>query len=191
MKKEIILIRHTTPAVEKGICYGQLDLDVAESYQNELDEIKNTIAFKHFDAIYSSPLIRCKKLADDLFPHATIHTDDRIMELNFGDWEGKHWNGIERYSIDNWSDDFINQGPPNGEKFSELIERTNQFFSDLAAEVSESMAVVTHSGVIRAALMKYLSIPPQNIFNLNLNYGCIIKLTQHKEGYHQVEFLKG
>ncbi|MCU4166523.1 alpha-ribazole phosphatase [Carboxylicivirga caseinilyticus] len=189
--QEIYLIRHTTPKVEKGICYGQLDLDITDSYEDELKQIRNTILHKQFDDVYSSPLIRCRKLANDLFENVYIQIDNRIMELNFGDWEGKPWKEIERLSIDKWSNDFINQSPPNGEKFSELISRINEFFSILKEKVHNKIAIVTHSGVIRVVLMKYLSIPPENIFNLNLNYGCVIKLTIHDGGYHQVEFLKG
>jgi len=33
---EIYLIRHTTPDVAKGICYGQTDLDVANTFEEEV-----------------------------------------------------------------------------------------------------------------------------------------------------------
>ena len=31
----IHLIRHTTPDIETGICYGQTDLDVSDSFEKE------------------------------------------------------------------------------------------------------------------------------------------------------------
>jgi alpha-ribazole phosphatase len=36
----IFLIRHTTPAVAKGICYGQTDLDITESFVEEAEAIR-------------------------------------------------------------------------------------------------------------------------------------------------------
>ena len=36
---EIYLIRHTTPKIEKGICYGQADLNVADSFEEEINVI--------------------------------------------------------------------------------------------------------------------------------------------------------
>ena len=36
---EIYLIRHTTPLIEKGICYGQTDLDITESFEEEVSMI--------------------------------------------------------------------------------------------------------------------------------------------------------
>ena len=56
---EIYLIRHTTPLVEQGICYGQTDLDIAHNFQEEVEDIK--VALQHFnpDKVYTSPLMRC------------------------------------------------------------------------------------------------------------------------------------
>ena len=40
MSMEIYLIRHTTPNIEKGICYGQADLDITETFLEEVEAIK-------------------------------------------------------------------------------------------------------------------------------------------------------
>ena len=191
MKKEILLIRHTTPEVEKGICYGQLDLDVTANFKQEASDIAQSISGFNPDAVFSSPLQRCRKLANHLFPNISIDIDERIMEMNFGQWEGQKWEGIERFTMEQWSNDFLNQSPPDGEKFSELLARTNDFFEYLENSDKKYLAVVTHSGVIRSALHKYLAIPPNKIFNLDLHYGCIIKITFKGNNYYQVEFLKG
>jgi len=41
--KEIYLIRHTTPKVEKGICYGQTDLNLADTFEQEKERILKII----------------------------------------------------------------------------------------------------------------------------------------------------
>lgn len=85
---EIYLIRHTTPAVEKGVCYGQSDLDVTDSFIAEAMAIKPHLP-EHIEQVHSSPLQRCSKLAQYLFPmHAHTHHDD-LMEINCGHWELK------------------------------------------------------------------------------------------------------
>ena len=38
--KEIYLIRHTTPEVEKGVCYGQTDLNLKNTFPQEAKRIK-------------------------------------------------------------------------------------------------------------------------------------------------------
>ncbi len=191
MTKEILLIRHTTPEIQQGICYGQLNLDVADTFQDESGLIQNSINGYRPQAVFSSPLKRCSILASSLFPKHNIEMDDRLMEINFGDWEGEPWDNFERAIMDRWAKDFIDLRPPNGESFKELILRSETFMEQILNTNNEKIAVVTHSGVIRSILTKYLHIPPQSIFNLHLNYGCIVKISIKGSNYHQVEFVKG
>jgi len=83
---EIYLIRHTTPAIAKGICYGQTDLDVTDSFEAEVMSIKEHLP-KNIQAVYSSPLQRCRKLAEAIFPKHPVQLFDDLMELNCGDWK--------------------------------------------------------------------------------------------------------
>jgi len=63
---EIYLVRHTTPNVKKGICYGQTDIDInSYTFESELCEIKNKLP-SDIDRFYCSPLMRCLKLAKKL-----------------------------------------------------------------------------------------------------------------------------
>jgi len=89
---EIYLIRHTTPAVERGICYGFADIDVAPTFETEAARVKGLLPDKPMD-VYASPLQRCSKLATYLFGH-TFTTDERLKELNFGDWEMQRWDDL-------------------------------------------------------------------------------------------------
>lgn len=189
--KQLLLIRHTTPDVEVGVCYGQLDLDVSDSFIREAQSIQDLIRYLKVDKVYSSPLIRCSKLATYLYPKQKATLDKCLMELNFGDWEGLIWSDIPKESMDAWAPNFLTQRPPNGETFSELLERLELFDNDNLSPSNEKIALITHSGIIRAFLMKYLNIPSKNIFNLHLNYGCVIQIDFKSDEYHQVKFLKG
>ena len=76
---DIYLIRHTAPLVDKGICYGQTDLDVTDSFEAELEQIRPHIP-GDIKKVYSSPLQRCLKLATALFPNQPISTHNDLME---------------------------------------------------------------------------------------------------------------
>ncbi|MBK3519269.1 alpha-ribazole phosphatase [Carboxylicivirga marina] len=188
---EIWLIRHTTPNIDKGICYGQLNLDVADSFNDEVEHIKLLLSNNSFDKVFTSPLLRCTALAKRLFPSEDIHFEEQIKEINFGDWEGQKWDEINKQQLNVWSHDFLQQSPPNGENFSALLERALNFNNTLANSNLDKAAIVTHSGIIRAFLMEYLEIPATKIFNLELSYGAIIKITIHSSDYKQVQFIKG
>lgn len=189
---ELLLIRHTTPDVASGICYGQTDLNVNGTFDKESKEIKNIIADLKPEHVYSSPLIRCHQLAKELFPYQPIQTDDRLMEMNFGKWEGLKWSEIPKNELDTWANDFINLAPPLGESFAAFMNRITVFEEEVLNKLTqEKIALITHSGVIRSFLMKYLAIPEDKIFNLHLNYGAVIKIDIHSEQYSQVKILKG
>ena len=99
------LIRHTTPKVAIGVCYGQLDLDVTDSFSQEAQAVLAKFKGDHPAVCYSSPLQRCAKLAETL-PFGRPQHDERLKELNFGAWEGQVWDDIPRHEIDHWWSDF-------------------------------------------------------------------------------------
>ncbi len=172
---EIILVRHTTPDIAKGICYGQSDIPVTDTFHKELEQIKTALANYKFDAIYSSPLIRCKHLAESL--GTTIMFDDRLLELNFGDWELKNWNDIPKEDLDYWMENFVTIPATNGESYQDLQQRTTRFLNEIAQLNHKTVLIVTHAGVIRSLWAYNSETPLENSFDLKLSYGEILKLT--------------
>ena len=57
---EVCLIRHTKTAVIPGTCYGNSDVDVADSFLEEAGKVRESLKGERFDAVYSSPLQRCR-----------------------------------------------------------------------------------------------------------------------------------
>src|SRR5699024_3948215 len=91
---EFYLIRHTTPDIDKGICYGQQDLALADSFSADSRTLRATRPDRYENfRLYRSPLKRCSKLAAELAKDEII-TDERLMELDCGAWEGQAWDDI-------------------------------------------------------------------------------------------------
>ncbi|MBL4559759.1 MAG: alpha-ribazole phosphatase [Labilibaculum sp.] len=145
---EIYLIRHTKVDIEQGICYGQKDVDLAKSYPEELNAVKEKLQGIDFDLVLSSPLSRAKKLASDIFGDQ-VEEDKRLMELNFGDWEGKVWDEIKDPLFPAWMEDFVNKKCSNGESFVMLRDRVLEFWNEIKSKDCKKIAIFTHGGVIR------------------------------------------
>lgn len=97
---EIYLVRHTETICEKGVCYGQSDVGLAEPFDSVFENIVSQLPSEAI--IFSSPLKRCVILAE--YIQNTIKTisfekEDRLMEMNFGDWEMKNWNQSQKKLI--------------------------------------------------------------------------------------------
>src|ERR1700752_143379 len=98
---EVYLIRHTTPQIEKGICYGQSDIPLADTFNTESKELLDYLSIS-FDAVFSSPLGRCTQLARLINCEQEIIYDDRLKDMNFGNWEMTKWNEINQHILDEW-----------------------------------------------------------------------------------------
>lgn len=175
----IHIIRHTTPNIDTGICYGQTDLSLADTFEAESAQVLKKLLTR-YDAVFSSPLKRCDLLSKKL---ETDHhqSDDRLMEYNFGDWELLPWSDFTSSEAQSWMQDFVNQPAPNGDSMLSMQARVNDFWADLLASDHKKVAVVTHSGVQRLIHAAILETPIQHVFRLQLDYGSILEVNSNKE----------
>lgn len=176
---EIVLIRHTTPNIEKGICYGRSNIDVAHTFVEEIKPILNLVSTQKFDAIYSSPLLRCKRLAE-LISNNVIF-DNRLMELNFGDWELQPWNQIPKEELNAWMDNFVNATTKNGESYLDLHERATDFILDIFERKYQKVLIVTHAGVMRSLWAFWNKIPLEKSFDLEIKYGEVLIINTERK----------
>ena len=143
---EIFLIRHTTPLVAKGTCYGQTDLDVTESFSQEASAILEHIP-TNIIKVYSSPLQRCAKLANTLFPSHSIEWHNDLMELNCGEWEMLEWDNIPKAEIKPWMDNFVHVQVPGGESYAQLHQ-----IGSISIESSFSAFQLHYGAVVKIKL---------------------------------------
>lgn len=145
----MILLRHPTPDVAPGTCYGRLDIGVAKGAGREIARALDRLG--PVTRLYSSPARRCTALSGAIGRARGVEVvaDARLLELDFGDWEGRLWRGIDRAETDLWTSDSFNRRPPGGESFAELSARVRAALT----EIGDDAVVVTHAGPIRAAWM--------------------------------------
>ena len=173
---EIYLIRHTTPQIAKGICYGQTDLDVTETFFDEANLIKQHLP-QNLETIYSSPLKRCSKLAKALFPQQNIVLHSQLKEIDCGIWEMQHWDLIPKQDLDPFMADFVNIAMPQGESYVDLYGRVIKCFNNIITQ-PKPLVIVTHGGVIRSILSHITNTALSDSFNaFKLYYGCVVRLS--------------
>lgn len=172
---QLYLIRHTTPDVPPGVCYGQSEIGLTDSFAWEAQTIRDKLADIPFTACYSSPLQRCARLARELFAGEPRH-DARLRELAFGQWELQPWQAIPQEEMERWSTDWVTLAPPGGESFAELHQRAGAFLHDLRQKHDGPVLAVTHSGVIRALLAEASGLPLTAVFRFRLDFGGVTRL---------------
>ena len=171
----LTLIRHTAVDVAAGICYGQSDVALADSFETEASAVQKQLLNKHFDAVYSSPLQRCTKLAHFCGYNNPI-LDNKLLELNFGAWELQEWDQIQDPQLNHYFENWIDRAPTHGESFRELVARVANFMEELKATPHQNIAIFSHGGVIRALWLIINKIEIENAFDLELDYGQVLEI---------------
>ena len=175
----LLLIRHADPAEEvRGRCYGGLDVGLSARGRERARELAEALGGTGLDAVYASPRRRALETAAALGPAPIV--DDRLRELEFGEFEGRTYDEIaashpEIYRC--WMETPTEVRFPGGESYADLRSRALEAAADLRARhAGETVAAVTHAGVVRAVVADALGMPDAAIFRLGQDYGAVTRL---------------
>ena len=176
------MIRHTCPAIDKGICYGQSDLELAASFEEEKKAVLKLLP-SAIDRVYTSPLKRCVQLAEGIAGAGRtgkIVQDDRLKELHFGKWEMQKWDEIPRKELDMWGNNFLTAVVPGGESFQDLKKRLGEFWEETKRlQKGKRIGIVTHHGIIQALLLLEHTIEEKQLFSRKIPYGGVLRIEVH------------
>ena len=168
----VTFIRHTSVDVPRGTCYGQTDVPLKDTFPQEAATVAARLSGRTFDKAYTSPLSRCTRLAAYCgFPHA--ERDERILELNFGDWEGKRWDDIQDPRLQEWFDNWMDVRAGGAESFLEQYNRVAFFLDELKEQNYHRVAVFAHGGTIRSALVYAGRCNFNQVFSDMVDYGSL------------------
>lgn len=154
---DLVLIRHPAPAIEAGVCYGRTDVPLAGDAAASARSLLARLAVLGTPApqrLVTSPLRRCADLAQGLARHfdCVCGVDERLREIDFGEWEGQRWEAIDRVALDAWAADLRHARMHGGESVAQFEARVgawlDRWFAEAAVPAS-SVHAVTHAGVIR------------------------------------------
>jgi len=169
---QLYLIRHPTPQVAAGICYGRTDLALAEDAAAAAARILPQLPADL--PLFTSPLQRCRRLAEAL--HPAPRSDPRLQEMDFGAWEMIPWAGIQREALDGWAADPLGYAPPQGESAGELQRRVHDFVADARRVGIERAALVTHAGVMKVIVGHARGLPARKWMALSFEYESVVRV---------------
>jgi probable phosphoglycerate mutase len=164
----LLLIRHGEVDANVEFRFlGRRDDPLNENGLEQAERLATLAAMLPIDMIYTSPKDRAHTTALAIAgsADATLRTDDRLVELDFGDWEGLTRQQIidgdpDRLAfIRRWDHD-PSLAAPGGESLAAVQERVIAFADDVVRDhAGETLAVVSHMGPIKALLCAALDVP--------------------------------
>lgn len=135
----IYLIRHGRPTVS-GRLLGSSDVPLAET---ELEPSALEV-----DRVLTSPLVRARATAEQLFPGAALQVVPELQERHLGAWELKTWGEVELAWPEESAEamrDWFGMTPPGGESWVEFCIRVEAAWNSIPMQ--GNTAIVAHAGV--------------------------------------------
>lgn len=152
--KRLWLARHAAPLVAPGTCYGATDLAADAAHTLECAQ-RLAAALPSGMVVRFSTLQRCEQLAQALQalrPDLGFNPEPRLVEMDFGAWEGRPWDQVAREEFAAWMADFPRHRPGGGEAVQSFLDRIARVWDEDKAAAQDT-AWIAHAGVIRAAVL--------------------------------------
>lgn len=190
MRKYLFFIRHgqsegNIRGLKERIILGRGD-DSSLNFigKKQIERLGKKIALKinsrNQIEIFSSPLKRTKesaKIINQYLKLKNINYDQRLLDINFGDLEGKRWEEISK-KYHHWYQQFkknrFKTPFPGGESLSQVRQRLLEFYQVKILPIKKRyIFIITHEGVIRIFLSlfdkRFLDHQFYSIANASLN----------------------
>ena len=172
------LLRHgMTDANLQGLYIGHTDVPLCEQGRQQLYLLKEDYCYPVPSVIFSSPLKRCLETAEILFPEKNPVHEPRLIEYNFGSFEGRAADDLHEKEplFDRWLAGEQGVEPPFGESHEEFSKRICESFISivdgaLKTDMSD-ITIITHGGIL-SALMSFFALPEASMHDWVTSGGC-------------------
>lgn len=186
----ICLLRHGETAYNaEGNKYcGRTDIPLTDKGIEQARRMNNLLQDYDFDQIFCSPLLRARTTAEIASGTPTkVQTDDRLIEVDFGQWEGKRSEDFIAEDPDSWTNWLADptqfRAGNTGERGDEIIARLDSFYTELLEKFDgQTILVVGHNGINRFFMAKQLGMPLKNYRRLVQENSALtlVTLDKHK-----------
>lgn len=180
----IYLFRHGLTKGNLNAQYiGHTDLPLTSDSVSQLKAIKAHHHYPSVNAVFSSPLKRCKDSATIMFPNNNIMLIDDFIEYNFGEFEGltaKQLKDNDEFKA--WLRGDMSAKTPYGESNAEFVSRVCTAFEKVIDGCiktgTNDIAIVGHAGVLMTILSCFgLPEAPMSHWQMDAGYGYKLRIT--------------
>ncbi len=193
----IYLMRHSeTDWNRAGRVQGHTDIHLNYNGMKIAALAGDGMADIPIDLCYTSPLVRAQETAGLILSRnkhyiekgAITKLDDRLMELNFGVWEGKLSNPALGEIDRTQYHQFFREGKPEfipegAEIIDDVIKRTSAFLDDISSRPDyqdKNILVMSHGCAIRCMLRRF-SDDPAYFDKPKVLYNCEAEIIEKNE----------
>lgn len=152
----IYIVRHgQTEGNSRKVLQGRSNLPLNETGRQQAAEAAERLKEIRFDCVYSSPLIRAVQTAEIVVPYKKPVMDERLIEMEYGPYEGMSLEALAPEVLTFFSDFNNNPAPEGMEPLADIVARTGAFLEE-NGRTRENILISTHA-IAMKGFLEYLT----------------------------------
>ncbi|HAB93387.1 MAG TPA: histidine phosphatase family protein [Lachnospiraceae bacterium] len=177
----IYIVRHgQTEMNNRKVLQGRSDYPlngagIAQA-QKAADELKHI----SFTKVYTSPLKRAVQTAEIIAPKAHAVIDDRLIEMDYGPYEGTDLNRLPSEILTFFSDFVHNPAPDGMEQLSSVVERAGNFLEEIR-NLEGDILISTHA-IAMKGILEYLTPGSDGAYWSKYIGNCAVYAAENRNG---------
>ncbi|MCI0687074.1 MAG: histidine phosphatase family protein [Sporichthyaceae bacterium] len=187
-----LMVRHgeTALTAQRRFSGVRTDPELSETGRDQIERLAaalDRLGVGPVHSVLSSPLRRARQSADILARTLglSVGIDQRLVECDFGEWEGLRWAEIERgwpAELSAWLASTA-VAPPGGESFDTVAARVRQLRDELPpAQPGRTVLLVSHVSPIKLLVSLALAAPVGSIYRMELSAASVTVAQWFQDG---------
>jgi broad specificity phosphatase PhoE len=172
----IAFVRHgETPPNRAGLLLGRSDAALTDRGRAQAERLAKTFDGLGVKHVLTSPLRRARHTAAPIASACglAVEVDDRLIEIDYGEWEGRPLADLDRDVVDRWRGD-SGFTPPGGESLDVVAARMASFCAEQLAD--RVVVAVSHVSPIKAAVTWTLGVSPELAWRMRLDVASMTRI---------------
>ena len=190
----LLLVRHASHGLLDRVLAGRLPgVPLSEAGRAEAGRLAGMVADRGIARLLSSPLDRTRETAAAIAARTgcAVEISEEINEIDCGRWTGADFKALpEDPHWHRWNAERATCSMPGGEGMAAVQARAMALVARLATESDATVALVTHSDVIKAVVMAalglsldrydHLAVDPASVTTLHVwgDYARLVRLNE-------------
>lgn len=181
----LYIVRHgQTDLNSRKVLQGRSDHPLNAVGEEQAREIGEVLSDVRFDRVFSSPLKRALRTVEIIAPYAPISTDQRLIEMEYGPYEGLGLDSLPAEVLEFFSD-FVNNSAPKGmEPLQEIVSRAGSFIES-ECRTDEDILISTHA-IAMKGILEYLTPDSNGSYWSKYIGNCSVYTSEYRDGSFSV-----
>ncbi|MBR3166501.1 MAG: histidine phosphatase family protein [Lachnospiraceae bacterium] len=156
----IYIVRHGQTAKNKAnILQGRSDIPLNGTGIRQAEETGRKFADAGviLQKVWSSPLLRARQTAEAIAPGVPCFTDGRLIEMDYGPYEGMDLNDPAPEVLTFFRDFVHNPAPEGMEPLSDVVRRAGEFLEEIRQEAASVDLLISTHAIAMKGILEYLT----------------------------------